>query len=309
MHKKLSRLIEPNLQPYFLCLALFAAVSVPIQPVLAGVEVIALAALYIFHRRQSRRRRRTVMQYIETITGGVDSISQNSMLNTPLPVAVFRADNGEIIWANDGFLALSGTEEDIFDLHIQDLAEGLDPRKAAEESAAGLPVEVGAHSCQVYSTASRVSAQEAGAVQVVTAYFVDVTEAQALQAAFEASRLVVAILVLDNYEEMMKAGGDAGRSSIQAQVDERLGAWVAGTGAMLRKYNRDRYFLICDAQCFDSLVEGKFSVLESIHQVVSADGVTASLSIGAGRDCADYESACQWAEKSIEMALSRGGDR
>ena len=48
--------------------------------------------------------------------------------------------------------------------------------------------------------------------------------------AFEASRLVVAILVLDNYEEMMKAGGDAGRSSIQAQVDERLGAWVAGTG-------------------------------------------------------------------------------
>ena len=76
------------------------------------------------------------MQYIETITGGVDSISQNSMLNTPLPVAVFRADNGEIIWANDGFLALSGTEEDIFDLHIQDLAEGLDPRKAAEESAA-----------------------------------------------------------------------------------------------------------------------------------------------------------------------------
>ena len=309
MHKKLSRLIEPNLQPYFLCLALFAAVSAPIQPVLAGVEVIALAALYIFHRRQSRRRRRTVMQYIETITGGVDSISQNSMLNTPLPVAVFRADNGEIIWANDGFLALSGTEEDIFDLHIQDLAEGLDPRKAAEESAAGLPVEVGAHSCQVYSTASRVSAQEAGAVQVVTAYFVDVTEAQALQAAFEASRLVVAILVLDNYEEMMKAGGDAGRSSIQAQVDERLGAWVAGTGAMLRKYNRDRYFLICDAQCFDSLVEGKFSVLESIHQVVSADGVTASLSIGAGRDCADYESACQWAEKSIEMALSRGGDQ
>ena len=150
------------------------------------------------------------------------------------PVAVFRADNGEIIWANDGFLALSGTEEDIFDLHIQDLAEGLDPRKAAEESAAGLPVEVGAHSCQVYSTASRVSAQESGAVQVVTAYFVDVTEARALQAAFEASRLVVAILVLDNYEEMMKAGGDAGRSSIQAQVDE-LTADVASQVATIQE--------------------------------------------------------------------------
>ena len=122
MNKKLSRLIEPNLQPYFLCLALFAAVSVPIQPVLAGVEVIALAALYIFHRRQSRRRRRTVMQYIETITGGVDSISQNSMLNTPLPVAVFRADNGEIIWANDSFVGLADAQDSLFDMTIHDLA-------------------------------------------------------------------------------------------------------------------------------------------------------------------------------------------
>ena len=56
VHKKLSRLIEPNLQPYFLCLALFTAVAVPIQPLLAAAEVAALVLLYFYYRSQSARR-------------------------------------------------------------------------------------------------------------------------------------------------------------------------------------------------------------------------------------------------------------
>ena len=64
MHKKFSRLIEPNLQPYFLCLALFILIAIPIQPVLALLEAAGLVLLYLFYRNQSRKRRRGVMQYI-----------------------------------------------------------------------------------------------------------------------------------------------------------------------------------------------------------------------------------------------------
>ena len=128
MHKKLSRLIEPNLQPYLFCLALFAVLTAPIQPLLSLAETAALAALYIYHRRQSMRRRRSVMQYIESITGGTDSISKNSMLNTPLPVVVFRGDNGEVIWANQGFSALSESRDDVFSMRIEDLAPDFDYR-------------------------------------------------------------------------------------------------------------------------------------------------------------------------------------
>ena len=58
------------------------------------------------------------MQYIDSITGGTNSISKNSMLNTPLPVVVFRGDNGEVVWANNGFLELSGARDDVFNMHI-----------------------------------------------------------------------------------------------------------------------------------------------------------------------------------------------
>ena len=45
VHKKLSRLVEPNLQPYFLCLALFIAAAVPIQPMLAAAEAAVMVLL------------------------------------------------------------------------------------------------------------------------------------------------------------------------------------------------------------------------------------------------------------------------
>ena len=312
MHKKLSRLIEPNLQPYLLCLALFAALTAPIQPLLALAEAAALAGLYVYHRRQSLRRRRSVMQYIESITGGTDSISKNSMLNTPLPVVVFRGDNGEVVWANQGFSALSEAPDDVFSMRIEDLAPDFDYRWLLDgntgEELEEL-TEIGGRTYRVYGNASRASGRASSQDQIVTAYFVDVTESRHIQALYESSRPVTCLLVVDNYEELLKAGGEAAKSAVLAQIDERLNAWTTGSGGLLLKYTRDRYLFLCDESWFQHMTEDKFSVLESIHQVTSEDGVTASLSIGVGKDCESYEEGFQWAEKSIEMALSRGGDQ
>ena len=309
MHKKLSRLVEPNLQPYFLCLALFIAAAVPIQPMLAAAEAAVMVLLYLFSRYQNARRRRNVMQYMETITGGVDSISKNSLLNTPLPVVVFRADNGELIWANDSFVALTEEGDDIFDRTIQDVAPAFAYQSLLADGTIGELTELNGRSYQVYGSVGRMSGRSAAQGQIVTAYFVDVTESQHLKAVYEASRPVVSVLVLDNYEELMKAGAEASRSAVLAQIDERINKWVTGSGGMLRKYDRDRYLFICDEQSFSRLVEEKFSVLEAVHAVQSEDGVTATLSIGAGKDCDTYEDAFRDANKSIEMALSRGGDQ
>ena len=309
MHKKLSRLVEPNLQPYFFCLALFTIIAIPIQPMLAAAEAAVLVLLYMFYRYQSVRRRRTVMQYIETITGGVDSISKNSLLNTPLPVVVFRLDNGEVIWANESFMGLTEAKDGVFDMGIKDMAPGFDYQGLLTDGTIGELVEMNGCTYQVYGSVSRMSGRSASQGQIITAYFVDVTESQHLKAVYEATRPVVSVLVLDNYEELMKAGGEAAKSSVLAQIDERINSWVTGSGGMLRKYDRDRYLFICDEQSFARLVEEKFSVLEAVHAVHSEDGVMATLSIGSGKDCDTYEEAFRDANKSIEMALSRGGDQ
>ncbi len=309
MNKKLSRLIEPNLQPYFLCLILFIIITAAIQPALAAAEGAALVALYVYHRRQAARRHRNVTAYIESIAGGTDSITKSNLLNTPLPVVVFRADSGEIVWANEGFAALTDEDDDILDMRIDDVAPGLEAQTFPGGEANGLLAAVGERSFLVYGAASRMGGRAATQGQVITAYFVDVTESQNIKALYEASRPVICLLLVDNYEELMKSGGEAAKSSVLAQIDERLNSWTTGTGGLLCRYDRDHYLFLCDEHGFQRMVEDKFSILESIHQVVSEGGVGASLSIGIGKDSSSYEEAFRWAQTSIEMALSRGGDQ
>ena len=136
MHKKISRLVEPNLQPHFLCLILFVLATIPVQPWLAAVEAAVLVGMYLLHRRQNRRRRRSLMRYLDSL-GGMDSASKNSLLNTPLPVVVFHAETGEIIWANDAFAELAGVQEDLMSLRMEQLAPGLDCRRLLSERRRG----------------------------------------------------------------------------------------------------------------------------------------------------------------------------
>ena len=309
MQKRLSKLMDANLRPYFICLVLFALVTVLFEPVLAIVEAAAILLLFFFSRNQSRQRRRSMTAYLETVTGGVDAVrGSNAMLNTPLPVVVFRADTGEIIWANEGFLSLHEDGEDLFTMTISDLVPDFrfDSILRGEEQS-GEVTEMGGRFYQIYGAASRVSGR--AHTELITAYFMDITEREHLRAVYDATRLVVSILVLDNYEEIIKAGGEASKSAVLAQVDELLNDWVKNTGGLLRKFDRDRYLLVCDEQCFQKILEEKFSILEIIHKVVSEDGVTATLSIGTGRECETYDESYNWAAKSIEMALSRGGDQ
>ncbi len=307
MSKKFSRLIEPQFQPFFLCLVLFILVTFPLQTLLALIEAVVLVVLFLFYRSQSRKRRHSMAQYMEAMAGGVDSVSRNSLLSTPLPMVVFHAEDGRIIWGNEGFLSHCLQGEQVFDMHISDVAPHFDYLRTVANGEAGELVEMNERSYQVYATISRLSGKSTS--QVVTAYFVDVTEREHLRTMYDATRLVVCLVVLDNYEEMMKAGGEAAKSAVLAQIDERLNAWVQGSGGLLRKFDRDRYLFICDTQCYERLVEEKFSVLETMHQVVSEDGVNATVSIGIGKDCDTYEESFSWASKAIEMALSRGGDQ
>ena len=125
----------------------------------------------------------------------------------------------------------------------------------------------------------------------------------------ESRRPIVSVIVIDNYEELMKAGSEASRSAVLAAIDEKISTWLKDSHSLLRKFDRNRYVLVTTEQEYQKLLEGKFSVLDAVRSVVTEDGVAATLSIGVGKDVDDYETLYQNAMLSNEMALSRGGDQ
>ena len=67
-NKKLSRLLEPSLKLYSLCMLVFALAAVTVSPVLALAEGIATLVLYIYFSRSNKKRRQGILQYIDSVT-------------------------------------------------------------------------------------------------------------------------------------------------------------------------------------------------------------------------------------------------
>ena len=310
-NKKNTRVTEPNMRFYFICLALFAAVTLKVSIPLALIELAATALLYWSFHRTAQKRRESIRKYIDDVTDDMANADKASMLSAPFAMMVFCPDTQEILWSNDSFLQLTGVREDIFDNHIGDVLPTFPTHWLLEgKSECPETVMLGQRHFRVFGNLSHpASSRRGGRSLLATTYWMDTTEQDTLRLENERHRPLVAVIMIDNYEELMKAGTEASRSAVLAAIDEKLSAWVEGTHGMLRKFDRNRYVLVMTEQNYQKLLEGKFSVLDSVREVVTEDGVAATLSIGIGKDAEDYETLYQYAMLSIEMALSRGGDQ
>jgi len=309
MNKKLSRLLEPNLKLYFVVLLLFSAAAIPFKPLLAAAEGCATVVLYIYFTRSNRKRRQGILQYIDTLTGSVDTASKNNLVNSPLPVMVFRPDTGEVIWSNENFLQMAGVREHLFEIKVEDAVPDF-PAQWLLEGKQECPrrVELNSRHFRVYGSLVRAKGRDGVQNLVATTYWVETTETDAIREKYDASRLVVAVLTIDNYEDLMKACADTQRSAVLAQIDEKLNQWVENNGLLI-KTDRDHYLFLFEEQFFKRIVEGKFSVLDSIRDIRVAEGVHPTMSIGVGRDADSLPELYKNANLSVEMALSRGGDQ
>ena len=309
-NKKLSRLLEPNLKLYFLCMVVFAIATAWVDVLLGAVELCAIGGLYLYFTNSGKKRRQGILQYIDNLTGSVDTASKSTLINSPLPIMVFRPDTGEVIWSNENFLQLAGVREHLFEMKVEDAV----PDFAVQwllEGKQECPERVYMNSRRFRVYGSLVRAKGRGGEQnlVATTYWVDTTEADALQEKYTATRTVAAILMLDNYEDLMKACADTARSAVLAQIDEKLNCWAAAGQGLLLKTERDQYLFLFEEQHYEHFVEEKFSILDAIRDIKVGEGVHPTLSIGIGRAADSMEELYKNAKLSLEMALSRGGDQ
>ena len=309
-NKKLSRLLEPNLQLYFLCLLAFTLAAVTVSPLLALAEGVATVALYAYFIRSNKKRRQSVLQYIDNVTGNVDTASKSTLINSPLPIMVFRPDTGEVIWSNESFLQLAGVREHLFEIKVEDAGPEfsvqwlLEGRQECPER-----VRMNNRQFRVYGSLVRAKGRSGEQNLVATTYWVDTTEMDRLREDYDASRLVLGILMVDNYEDMMNACADTQRSAVLAQIDEKLSSWAAVGNGLLIKTERDHYLFLFEERYYAHFVEEKFSILDAMRDIRVGEGGHPTLSIGLGREADSIPALYKNASLSLEMALSRGGDQ
>ena len=309
-NKKLSRLLESNMKLYFLCMVVFTVAAIPVSPLLALVEGVVTVGLYAYFTNRDQKRRQSILQYIDNVTGSVDTASKFTLIHSPLPIMVFRPDTGEVIWSNENFLQLAGVREHLFEMKVEDAVPNF-PVQWLLERKQECPdrVVMNGRRFRVYGGLIRAKGRNGEQNLVSTTYWVDTTESDQMRETYLATRPVLAILMLDNYEDLMKACADTQRSAILAQIDEKLGAWAGAGEGLLLKTERDRYLFLFEERHYSHFVEDKFSVLDAIRDITAGEGIHPTLSIGIGKDADSIPELYKNAKLSLEMALSRGGDQ
>ncbi len=310
MSKRIARALSTNIALYSVCLILFIVATIPFKPLLAAGEAVLAIGLFIYSRRKGHLMQQRMRQYMERMAGGMDSAARSNMLFAPMPMMVFDVNTEEVLWSNEEFLHLTNEHEQIFESRLSTVVPGFSKRWLVEgKSECPDEFRWNHHIYRVYGCLSRPEDVNNGQNLLASTFWMDVTENRVMHDRLQKTHPVVAILVLDNYEELMKACPETKRSAVLARLEEKLGKWTADSDGLLLSYDRDRYLYVFSEKDYQHYADEKFSILESVREVVAGEGVAATLSVGIGKDADSYGELFKYATLAMEMALSRGGDQ
>ena len=313
MNKKFQRLTEPSGRLYLFVLVAFAAAALLFgQYVLAAAEGAVLLLLIISSVFSARRRRRELMDYIESVTYDADTAKNNTLLNFPLPMAVFSLNDLRVIWANQIFFNMCGVSGSRFEARLDTLVPQFSAKWLLEgKTQCQDLLAINGRKYQIHGNIIRpgTGEEEAGHGFMGIAYWVDVTEYDDVRIKYEESRPVVGVLIIDNYDELIRNQPDRVKNDLRDAVEDVMNQYWEGRDAILRRYDRDRYFVVFEERHLDEMRSGKFALLEQAHSVIGSAGIHATLSLGLGHDGEGFGEDWQFATLAAEMALSRGGDQ
>lgn len=304
MKKSNKRSLQSGFGLFFALFLLFAAGALYFSVIYGAVGLALCVVLRVVSLHGEQEQRRQVQQLMDNIVIEGGEIKP-AVTHTPLPTVVALATTGEIVWANDGFAEISGQFSGARHMRLTELAPTFETRWLIEGKQQ-FPGELrmGKRIYHVFG-----SMVPSGAGQMMMLHFLDCTDYVQLRDAAETRRPAIAVIAIDNYEELTKNATDSEKSTILADIDKRLFSWIKDSNAVLRKYDRDKYIFIIENAALEKLSARKFAVLQDVREIQNHEGVVATLSIGIGKDGETLAECYQYASLAIDMALSRGGDQ
>lgn len=311
MKNKSQRIFEPNTRPFLFFLVVFAVATLIMKNYyLAAAEGVAILGLFIYSVINRSRKRKALKAYIESIAYDAETAKNNTLMNFPLPIVVFRLNDSRIIWGNEMFFGISGLSGSRTDVSVAELIPEFSGKWLMEGKTQCPDVlELKGRKYKICGNIVRSGGESDKHNFMGIAYWIDVTDLDEVRREYELSRPVAAILTIDNFDELMKNQPERVRNDLRDAVADKLAQWGEDKNGIIIRFDRDRYLFVFEERYMEKIIADKFTILGDVHQVVSPSGIHATLSVGIGRDGANFGEALEFAKLAAEMALSRGGDQ
>ena len=300
-------LIVLNLLVYYISIKAGIVVSVGIL-IYVGIAVVVL-----------RCHRPFIVNGLIAFANQYDTLEKRILEELALPYAIMDM-NGKMIWSNKVFAELTGKDQ-FYKKNISSIFPDVTADKLPVSEKKEMSEVCTQFGEKVYRISmQRVSLEEVVArselfektdrkVSLIAMYLYDDTELKEYIKKNEDDKLVVALAYLDNYEEALESVEDVRRSLLIALIDRKITKYFSNFDGLVKKLEKDKYFLIMRQSSLEALKEQRFHILEEVKTVNIGNEMAITLSIGVGLNASTYIQNYEYSRIAIEMALGRGGDQ
>ena len=253
------------------------------------------------------RRSKNVNKYIKKLFDE-DRVTSGGVFSTfPIPICILHID-GNIIWANDDMTHIV-KKEDLYNVPIENLIPSVkwgDILKSSKTIDKKVYIDD-----RIYNMRGQIiksSQDDSNTDYSVYLFFIDKTKEERIVSLYHKERPDVAIINIDNYDYLSQKTTDSENQTIFYQLNRYINEWVKESDGIVKKLDRDRYFVLFEHQHLAKYTEKKFNILQSARNLGEEVHIPVSLSIGIGAGGSVKENETN-ARGALEMALGRGGDQ
>lgn len=255
--------------------------------------------LFAYHRYVTEKRLiKKLNEYKENIIRDREDLMSAFSNGSPLMLCVVDRV-GRVHWTNNAYDACFATRADM---------EAVFPKEKIGALYENENLRLQVRSGEKIYEVSAVSLGGSNA-SFRLLFWEDITDGEGLKASFRESRVCMAYLGVDNYDEIISETSIENRSKAAAQIDEVIFGWAKEIGGAVYRISESRYSIIFQQKYLDKLKESGFPILNKMHGISTEADFPTSVSIGIGVGDLGFAQLQNSAEEAIDLALGRGGDQ
>ena len=271
-------------------------------------SIIIYIILLVYTFWANGRKKDEFFKHLQELTFDVESAAKSTLINSPFPLIIIQTD-GNIVWKNNKFVKefininINTYLEDIIKEIKQDIINN-DTKNIDKQ------IEIQNKTYKVIGEYIKNKEDKNGEkIYTATLYFLDNTNENEITKKYQDSKTCVAIINIDNYEELAQRISEQELPQVIAAVEKEIYEWTGNIDGLTIKKDRDTFVCLFEKKYLNKIENEKFNILDTIKLIDTSEKMTITLSIavsGEGNTNVDkYKSALS----AMDIALGRGGDQ
>lgn len=264
------------------------------------IYIIVLVIMAFIVAAQIIRINQNIYRFFNRMEHSLEQTKCFTLYNTPDPIAITDG-SGRILWYNSSFYNNIANGNDAFGM---DFYEELDipEQKNDHKDRFLLSYQNKKYNIECISNTDY-------SIKMNIFFFRDSTEHLSLLEEYNNKKPTVAIIAIDNYEDIFQNAKESERSVAWAKMESILENLTLNTNSFQKRLSKDRFLVVFEEQHLQNVIKERFRILDEARTISVGDEMCITLSIGVGSCSSSLAESELFAREALDMALGRGGDQ